>query len=179
MAGDLRFRLADPGDASQLGEFMARNFLLAYGHCSTPENVQAAVAHYYGAGAQERQIGDPARINIIGEVDGSWVGHAQLNAAARAPHGALDAPAFELSRFYVDASCHGKGIAQSMMREISERAIAAGARSLYLSVWKEAPQAIRFYRKEGFEVAGELVFMVGNDPKQDWMMVRRLVPTSG
>ena len=47
-------------------------------------------------------------------------------------------------------------------------------RSLCLSVWKEQPQAIRFYEKEGFRIAGELVFMVGDDPKEDWLMVCEL-----
>ena len=55
------FRLATPADAAALGEFMSRNFLDAYGDCSTPENVQAAVVEYYGLEAQQRQIADPRR----------------------------------------------------------------------------------------------------------------------
>jgi hypothetical protein len=75
---ELQFRLAGPADAERLGEFMARNFLAAYGHCSTPANVQAAIAEHYGLAAQARQILDPARWNLIALAGDAWAGHAQL-----------------------------------------------------------------------------------------------------
>lgn len=165
------FRLAEPADSAKLGEFMARNFLAAYGHCSTAENVQAAVAEHYGESAQRKQILDPDRLNLLMLGDDDWVGHAQLTLGSAAPAGAAAAPAIELSRFYIDTRFHGKGAAQAMMAELKRRARALGAASLWLSVWQESPQAIRFYRKEGFRIAGQLVFMVGDDPKDDWLMV--------
>jgi len=61
-----------------------------------------------------------------------------------------------------------------MMAEQRRRAGAHGGRSLSLSVWQEQPQAIRFYAKEGFRIAGTLVFEVGDDPKDDWLMVAEL-----
>jgi ribosomal protein S18 acetylase RimI-like enzyme len=61
-----------------------------------------------------------------------------------------------------------------MMAKVREVSRARGARSLFLSVWQEQPQAIRFYEKEGFRIAGTLVFDVGDDPKDDWLMVRAL-----
>ena len=167
----VRFRLAEPADAAKLGEFMARNFLAAYGHCSSPENIQAAVAKHYGESAQLRQILDPGRLNLLMLGGDDWVGHAQLSLLGTAPSGAAAAPAIELSRFYVDTRFHGQGAAQEMMAEVKRRARAHGAASLWLSVWQESPQAIRFYGKEGFRIAGQLVFMVGDDPKDDWLMV--------
>lgn len=167
----LRFRLAEPADSALLGEFMARNFLAAYGHCSTPENVHAAVAKHYGESAQLRQILDPGRLNLLMLGGDDWVGHAQLTLDSGAPPGAGAAPAIELSRFYVDTRFHGRGAAQAMMAEVKRQARAHDAASLWLSVWQESPQAIRFYGKEGFRIAGQLVFMVGDDPKDDWLMV--------
>jgi GNAT superfamily N-acetyltransferase len=170
----LQYRLAVAADASALGEFMARNFLAAYGHCSTPENVQAAVAEHYGEAAQLRQIQDPALWNLIVSADAAWVGHAQVKTAAAPPPAVQSSPALELSRFYVDVDYHGQGVAQAMMARVKAYARERGIKALYLSVWQEQPQAIRFYRKEGFEIAGELVFMVGDDAKDDWLMVCRL-----
>jgi GNAT superfamily N-acetyltransferase len=62
-------------------------------------------------------------------------------------------------------------VAQAMMARVKQEARRRGIGTLYLSVWQEQPQAIRFYSKEGFAIAGELVFMVGDDPKDDWLMV--------
>lgn len=175
----LQFRLAAPADAALLGEFMARNFLFAYGHCSTPENVQAAVSEHYGEPAQLRQIADPSRVNLLAIVGSEWVGHAQLRASECVPTGVAGRPALELARFYVDQGRHGSGVAQAMMREVKALARRDGGASLYLSVWKDAPQAIRFYSKEGFAISGELIFMVGDDPKQDWLMTCPLEPSAG
>jgi GNAT superfamily N-acetyltransferase len=164
------FRLAEAADSAALGEFMARNFLDAYGHCSTPENVQAAVEEHYGEPAQLRQITDPTRWNLVAMVDGEWAGHAQLHEVTELPEGAGPGPTIELARFYVDTRFHGRSIAQAMMARVKEEARVRGARTIYLSVWQEQPQAIRFYTKEGFRIAGTLIFVVGDDPKDDWLM---------
>ena len=169
-----RFRLAQAADAPALADFMTRNFLAAYGHCSTPGNVAATVARHYGLDAQRRQIADPARINLLAEAEGRLAGHAQLKVGGEAPDGAAKLPAVEIGRFYVDVDFHGRGIAQAMMAQVRELARARGGASLWLSVWQEQPQAIRFYEKEGFRIAGTLVFDVGDDPKDDWLMVQAL-----
>ena len=170
----LEFRLAEAADAAMLGEFMARNFLAAYGHCSTPENIQAAIHEHYGETAQLRQIQDPSRWNLIALHGEQWAGHAQLKSGGILPRGLSPLPAVELSRFYVDTAFHGLSVAQAMMEKVKSRARELGARSIFLSVWQEQPQAIRFYTKEGFTIAGTLVFVVGNDPKDDWLMVHTL-----
>ena len=168
------FRLADAADAARLGEFMTRNFLDAYGHCSTPGNVQAAVQDYYGLEAQQRQIADPTRWNLLMTVEGEWAGHAQVRQPSGLGESAPDESVLELCRFYVDTAWHGRGLAQAMMAKVKDEARRRGARSIQLSVWQEQPQAIRFYEKEGFRIAGTLVFVVGDDPKDDWLMVHDL-----
>lgn len=173
-AATLGFRLADRADAAALGEFMSRNFLAAYGHCSTPDNVRACIAEHYEEAAQLRQISDPERWNLIVTAGAAWAGHAQLKTGGGLADTVGDPEAIELARFYVDTAFHGRGVAQAMMREAKAEAKRRGARRICLSVWREQPQAIRFYEKEGFRIAGELVFMVGDDPKADWLMVCEL-----
>lgn len=168
---DLQFRLAGAADAAVLGEFMARNFLAAYGHCSSEDNVLTALQVHYGEHAQTRQLNDPNRCNIIALAGADLVGHAQLHIGAIAPAQAACLPALELSRFYVDTRFHGGGVAQKLMARVKREAAGYGAGCLWLSVWQESPRAIGFYQKEGFRIAGELIFMVGDDPKDDWLMV--------
>ena len=169
-----RFRLAEAGDARELAAFMTRNFLAAYGHCSTPANVAATVAEHYGVEAQRRQLADPARINLVAELDGGIAGHAQLHVGSPAPPGVGPLPGVEIARLYVDLDHHGRGVAQAMMAEARRLAAARGGASLWLSCWQQQPQAIRFYEKEGFRIAGTLLFNVGDDPKDDWLMVAPL-----
>ena len=168
------FRLAGASDAGALASFMERNFLAAYGDCSTPENIAAAVSKHYGLEAQLRQLADGDRANLVAELDGVLVGHAQLRFHGEAPPAVQPLPAAEIARFYVDTAWHGRGVAAAMMAETLRIALAHGAASLWLSVWQQQPQAIRYYEKEGFRIAGTLVFEVGDDPKDDWLMVRSI-----
>ena len=171
----LRFRHGDTNDAALLAGFMERNFRATYGHCSTPANVDAAVREHYGLDAQRRQLGDPARLNLLVEdADGALLGHAQLRWGHGAPEGVAPLPAAEVTRFYVDVPAHGRGVAQAMLAEVERLARARAVAALWLSVWQEQPQAVRFYEKSGFARAGTLVFVVGDDPKDDWLMLKPL-----
>jgi len=168
------FRMAEAADAQALAAFMSRNFLAAYGHCSTPENIQATITKHYGLDAQLRQVADGRYANLLMERDGLLAGHAQLRFGGEAPEAVEPLPGAEIGRFYVDTAFHGQGLAQEMMAKVRDIARERGARSLFLSVWQEQPQAIRFYGKEGFRIAGTLVFEVGDDPKDDWLMLAPL-----
>lgn len=174
---ELRFRFATLDEAEPLAAFMTRNFLATYSACSTPQNVAACVAQHYGVDAQRRQLADPDRVNLLGCIDGRIAGHAQLRVAGGAPPGVAPLPTLEIARFYVDLDFHGRGVAQALMTEVFRHAAERGAASLWLSVWQGQPQAIRFYEKEGFRVAGTLVFHVGDDPKDDWLMVAPVATT--
>jgi diamine N-acetyltransferase len=171
----LRFRQATNADAGALAGFMERNFRATYGHCSTPANIDAAVLEYYGLPAQQRQLADPSRWHLLAESDdGELLGHAQVHFGGPAPAAVHPLPAAEVTRFYVDAVAHGRGVAQRMLREVERCARQRGIASLWLSVWKDQPQAVRFYEKSGFAPVGELVFVVGDDPKDDWLMACEL-----
>jgi GNAT superfamily N-acetyltransferase len=168
------FRLAGIEDAEALAGFMSRNFLATYGDCSSPENIAAAIAKHYGLEAQRRQLAERTRLNLVMEVEGAIAGHAQLHFFGDTPEAVRPLPTAEIARFYVDTEFHGRGLAQLMMAEVRRLALARGSRSLWLSVWQQQPQAIRFYEKEGFRIAGTIVFVVGDDPKDDWLMVSPL-----
>ena len=170
----MSFRLATAEDAAALADFMSRNFLATYGHCSSPDNIAATIEKHYGLEAQQRQLADRTRLNLVMEHEGRLAGHAQLHLGGDTPAPVRPLPSAEISRFYVDAAFHGQGLAQAMMEKVREISRARGARSLFLSVWQEQPQAIRFYEKEGFSIVGTLIFEVGDDPKDDWLMLAPL-----
>ncbi len=167
---EMQFRSATPADAAEIADFMTRNFLAAYGHCSSPENVQQAVQDYYGEDAQRGDLANEHIINCLCIIDNKIAGLAQ----AKPPKPEADQNKYELSRFYVDVPYHGKGIAPILMQKTLEQVRAKSAYSVWLSVWQESQQAIRFYQKQGFAISGDTIFMVGNDPMKDWLMTKDL-----
>jgi len=167
---DMYFRAAIPDDANEIADFMTRNFLAAYGHSSSPENIQKAVQDYYGVEAQRADLANAAIINCLCIIENKIAGLAQV----KPPKPDTDPHRFELSRFYVDALYHGLGIAPVLMQETLDIMRARDARSLWLSVWQGSQQAIRFYQKQGFVISGDTIFMIGDEPMNDWLMTKEL-----
>lgn len=149
---------------------MTRNFLASYGHSASPENVQKAVQDYYGVEAQHADLANENIVNCLCIIDHKIAGLAQV----KPPKPDTDQHRFELSRFYVDAPYHGKGIAPILMQETLDIMRAHNARSLWLSVWQGSRQAVRFYQKQGFVISGETIFMIGDEPMNDWLMTKEL-----
>lgn len=165
------FRTARIEDAQRLSALMRETFIAANGHCSSPENVAAFLDAVYSTQRQRDEIVDGNVVTLIVEVDdGSWAGFAQLRFATVAPDSVTLARAAELGRMYLSPAYHGQGVAAGLMQRSIGIARARGCDGLWLNVWQDAPQAVRFYGKHGFEVVGRSVFIVGGDPKDDWVM---------
>jgi ribosomal protein S18 acetylase RimI-like enzyme len=174
MKSNVVIRPARLADAADLSVLMRRTFLAANSHCSTPENVEAFLGATYRPELQAHEIRDPDTLTLIVEQDGQWAGFAQLRWGTLPPAELSPLPAVELGRIYLDAAFHGRGIAAQLVANLLAAASLRGSRSVWLSVWQEAAQAIRFYQKHGFKIVGRSVFMIGDDPKEDWVMAQTL-----
>jgi diamine N-acetyltransferase len=168
----MEFRHADKKDAQEIADFMTRNFLATYGHSASTENVANAVHDYYGVDAQHADLADVRIINYLCIIENKIAGLAQ--AKPPKADSDVDPDRYELSRFYVDATYHGKGIASALMQNLQTLVIQQSAKSLWLSVWQGAAQAIRFYQKQGFVISGETTFMIGDEAMNDWLMTKLL-----
>ncbi len=167
-------RPARPADAAALSALMRRTFLAANGHCSSPENVARFLDEVYTPELQAREIRDPDTFTVIVEQDGQWAGFAQLRWGSTPPPEVTLLPTVELGRIYLDSAFHGRGIAAQLVANLLAAASLRGSRSVWLSVWQEAAQAIRFYQKHGFQIVGSSLFKVGDDVKDDWVMTQAL-----
>ena len=174
MKTDAVIRPARPVEAAALSSLMRRTFLAANGHCSTPDNVARFLDAAYQPALQAAEIRDPDTLTLIVEQDGQWAGFAQLRWGTTPPPEIDLLPTVELGRIYLDAAFHGRGIAAQLVANLLAAASVRGSRSVWLNVWQESAQAIRFYRKHGFQIVGRSVFTVGDDPKQDWVMTQAL-----
>lgn len=166
----LHIRRAVAADAAVLTPLMIEWFLAAYGHASDAANTGAFVTANFERGKQAAEIANPDIVTLIAQTDDGIAGYAQVRFATRAPDSVTQADACELGRFYFAPAHHGRGGAALLMDAVRAAARERGRRWLWLLVWQEAPQAIRFYEKQGFEKVGTAVFMVGEDRKADWVV---------
>jgi ribosomal protein S18 acetylase RimI-like enzyme len=167
-------RRGTPDDAAALAEFGARTFRETFAADNTPGDMAKHLASAWSPALQEAELRDPL-IETLLAVDpgGALAGFAQLRADY-APSCVPTRRAIEIKRFYVDRPWKGRGLAQALMAEVENAARRRGAHELWLGVWERNPRAQAFYRKCGFEKVGTQIFVVGDDPQTDHVMLMEL-----
>lgn len=167
----ITIRPAQLSDAAPLAAIAERTFRETFAAENSAENIDLHCARRFSARIQGEEISDPELVTLLAEIDSELVGFAQLRLVRAMACVKGDRPA-ELHRIYVSSQWHGRGVANELMRAVS--AAAAGSDCLWLGVWERNPKAIAFYRKCGFSVVGDQVFMLGQESQRDLIMVAQL-----
>lgn len=179
----LAIRRAAPADAPRLSAFAARTFVDTFGADNTPEDMALYLAETFTPERQRAEVADPGGVVLLAEMLGAGgvrelAGYAHL-VAGPAPAAVAGPAPVELSRFYVAAPWHGRGVAAALMGAVLGAARARGARTLWLGVWERNARAARFYEKCGFRRVGAHAFVLGRDVQTDWLMARGLDGSDG
>jgi ribosomal protein S18 acetylase RimI-like enzyme len=164
-------------DAGALARLAEETFRATFAASNPAQNMQRHCESSYGESIQLAEIRDPNLETWLADDGGRLVAYAQLRRGA-VPAAVVAQRPLEILRFYVRSDAHGKGVAQALMAHALGRATQLDADVVWLGVWEHNPRAIAFYRKWGFEVVGEHVFMMGDDPQRDLLMRRVLRSTS-
>jgi ribosomal protein S18 acetylase RimI-like enzyme len=159
-------------DAASLAVIAEQTFRETFAADNSAESINLHCAQNFSAQIQGGEISDPQLITLLAEITGELAGFAQLRLAHATPCVEGDRPA-ELHRIYVSSKWHGRGAAKELMRAVYDAAAKAGSDCIWLGVWERNLRAIAFYRKCGFSVVGDHVFMLGQERQRDLIMVTR------
>lgn len=99
----------------------------------------------------------------------SLAGYAKLNAGS-AQTELQDPEALEIERIYVRKPFQGKGLGSWLLERLRFLGRQEGKMYLWLGVWEENMEAIRFYERHGFVTFGKHPYYIGSDRQMDWMM---------
>lgn len=166
-------RRAQASDAPSLAVLAERTFRDTFGPRNSPENMDSHCAKVFGAEIQQREIGERGLVTTLAEAEGRMVGFSQLRFASAHASVAARRPA-ELTRLYVVAEWHGRGVARALMQDALDTAAREGCDVLWLGVWEHNPKAMAFYRKFGLDIVGTHAFMLGQDRQRDLVMAVKL-----
>ncbi len=161
---------ADAQDLAILGERLWRD---TYEGLIPSSDLEQYLVEAFGPDRQAAELADPACRTLVLDEGGTLLGYAWLRAKGPAVEVPFERP-LEVARFYVDRALHGTGTAQSLMAALLAHAASADHDGVWLQVWEQNPQAIRFYAKAGFTDAGATVFLVGSLTYRDRLLVHRL-----
>lgn len=164
-------RAATAADAPTIAALAARVFVETFAPDNKRENIDAYVSAAFAVERVRRELEDPSSVTLIAEHEGSAIGYARLERGA-APESIGGTAPIELVRLYVDASYHGGGTGSALMRAALGAARGAGCDVIWLGVWERNARAQAFYRKWGFERAGEHGFQLGDELQTDYLLRR-------
>src|SRR3984957_7573315 len=171
MQAGIRIRRAVDDDALALSLLAERTFCDAFADSNTAENMRLHCASTYGQALQLAEIRAPGCETWVAEAGNRLLAYVQLRLDAVSSV-ILDERPVEIQRFYVDAAHHGTGLAPHLMQHVVARVEAGGSQARWLGVWEGNARAVGFDRKWGFDVVGEEIFKVGDDPQRDLVMRR-------
>lgn len=170
----LTIRHARTEDAAALSAFGRRTFFETFAAQNSADDMKRYLSSAFSETRQAAELADVNTITLMAEDGSTLVAYAQLRLVAPPAcvrgHGPV-----ELVRFYVDQAWHGRGIAQTLMREV-EAAAGVRGQTLWLGVWERNVRAIAFYTKCGFVDVGSHVFHLGRDAQTDRIMAKSLAP---
>ncbi|MEQ8582428.1 MAG: GNAT family N-acetyltransferase [Marinoscillum sp.] len=156
-------------DQQELLAFAKENFLHTYAHRNTPENIHHYIQEAFEPQAFKKELLNHNSVFYKCQLNEEMVGYYKINYAEAQTEPDYPESA-EIERIYVSAVQKGKGIGRKMVDHAKAQAKAKGLHYLWLGVWQENPEAIRFYEKMGFEEIGTHVFQLGDDAQTDIIM---------
>jgi GNAT superfamily N-acetyltransferase len=166
-------RPAVQDDAATLADLGARTFRETFEAICSPKDLAAFLTEAYGEAIQRAELADPSRPAWVLEIAGIPMGFAQLRLGHREPCVPGARPA-ELQRIYLLKAAQGDGRGAALMETAIDQARSWGADVLWLGVWEHNAKALAFYARQGFRVAGDHVFQIGQQIDRDLILVKEL-----
>ena len=162
-------------DAARVAALGARLFREAYGPTHPEPELSRYLAREYTAGIFADAVAqDGGFLLVVEDASGVEIGYTWVRPSPKPPAGVSGIRRAEIVRFYVATERQGQGLGALLMTRCLEAARARGYDTVWLQVWKEAPWAIRFYEKMGFEIVGSAFFYFGDRVGHDHLMERAL-----
>ncbi len=153
----------------QLQKIALDTFVISFAHLNDPVYFQEYVDEKLSIIQLEKELADKDSIFYFLMFDNEIKGYLKVNRLAAQTEQYVPS-ALEIERIYLLPECQGRNIGKTMIDKAREIAIEEGYTHLWLGVWEENVDAIRFYKREGFKVFDKHAFMMGRDKQTDLMM---------
>jgi ribosomal protein S18 acetylase RimI-like enzyme len=167
----LAIRRCTVDDAAMMAALGARLFTETYGPTHPEPELSRYLARSFPVeGVREAIADDDVAMFVAEDPAGQAIGYCYMRGSPNPPEGVAGARAQEIVRFYVDVSAQGRGVGADLMTQCLDEAARRGADVVWLQVWKEAPWAVGFYHKMGFQIVGSAPFYCGDRVGDDHIM---------
>jgi ribosomal protein S18 acetylase RimI-like enzyme len=166
---ELDFRKCTGYDLKQLIEIAKTTFVDAFEKDNNPADFKAYINSAFDSNTIKAQLENTNSHFYFVFKDEQLVGYFKLNEN-EAQTDIKTNEAIELERIYVRQEFQGQRIGKLMLIEAKRLAVEKDKKYIWLGVWENNYDAIRFYQKHEFTKFATHPYFVGTDEQTDWLL---------
>ncbi|TSA49471.1 MAG: GNAT family N-acetyltransferase [Sphingobacteriales bacterium] len=159
--------------AESLRNLCCETFYNKWKSTNTETDLQTYMNEFFSIEKLTEELNDNRIIYLLAQNANQLIGYTKLNRN-KADGDLGNLKSIELQRMYVKEEFTGHGIGQQLMNSAIEIASTDKFKVMWLGVWEQNTEAIKFYKRFGFEFYGSHQFVLGEDITTDLLMKKIL-----
>ena len=169
MKPDLIITKISAEEADAFREFSSRTFLEAFAHLNTGSDIHIYMSKAFSREQLLSELQNPESEFYFVRSGDQIMGYLKLNSG-QTQTDLKESNGIEIERIYVDKNFQGQQIGKLLLDKALDVAKEKNMDYIWLGVWEENKNAIRFYERHGFIATGTHPFLLGNDWQTDIIM---------
>jgi len=163
----INIRIASERDAEEINTFGRATFISTYTKHNTHVDMQLYLNNQFTINKLREELSDPAHCYITANLENRIVGYTHL---LKQYLESRQDNVIRMNRIYVDTSYQKRRIGSMLMKAAIQYVQNQEFKCLVLGVWEKNTQALAFYKKWGFQIFGDEIFLLGKDEQRDILL---------
>ncbi|WP_027824833.1 GNAT family N-acetyltransferase [Lactobacillus psittaci] len=167
----IRIQPIQTDDIKQLIDLSKQCFHQTFDSCRALNDVNTYIKSAYTQEKLQSELKTATSRMFFAFVDNQIAGYLKVNWGMSQTETKWPS-AFEIQRIYVLKQFQGRHVGSELMIKAISLAKEKHFRRIWLGVWEHNDKAQKFYHYFGFKAKDEHIFMMGDTPQRDLMMVK-------
>ncbi|WP_299766123.1 GNAT family N-acetyltransferase [uncultured Dokdonia sp.] len=156
-------------DINTLRTLATRTYTNAFAHKNKPGVLEKYVVYAFAKAHLEKQLLAPDSYWYFMQQNDTIIGYLKLNIG-NAQTEFQDKNGLEIERIYIDSPYVNQGFGKKAIDFSISEALKLEKNYIWLGVWEENPDAIRFYKRCGFKITGTHHYDMIAEIQTDYIM---------
>jgi len=165
---------AQASDVDNLLKLSWRTFYESFNHLNTPGNMEFYMRKAFTSDKLLSELLNPFSEFYLVKEGVDLIGYLKVNKCS-AQSDIHDDHSLEIERIYIDQPYQGKGLGAKLLDFAKARAKELELEYVWLGVWEVNSDAIRFYKRHGFDIFSSHPFVFGDEVQTDLLMKCKIV----
>lgn len=167
----ISLRRMGPADASLLSHLGGTAIVESHGHSATPAIMQEYIDKAFNIETCAAELLHHDNIFHAIYYKDQPAGYSKISFASPQPDVALQ-PVTKMKQLYLLKEFYDLKLGHHLMQHAIALSKTQHEKGMWLNVWKENERAMRFYKKQGFQIVGEADFVLtAAHSNPNWVML--------